>query len=43
MILRFEIPLVVTTEEIDEWYKQRGTCCKVLHIPATNPRPERIE
>jgi hypothetical protein len=35
-ILRTEPPTVLTTEEVEEYFKKRGTIVKVLHLPATN-------
>jgi hypothetical protein len=31
---------IYTREMVDEYFRKRGTCCKITHIPATNPREE---
>jgi len=43
VILRTEPPTVVTREQVDEYFRKRGTVVRIIHIPATNPREERID
>jgi hypothetical protein len=42
VILATVPPTMLTREEVDSYFRERGTYVKVLHIPATNPRDERI-
>lgn len=41
VLLRTVPPKLVTREEVDEYFRERGTVVKIFHLPATNPRDER--
>lgn len=40
-ILRTNPPRIVHKEEVDEYFKKRGTVVTITHLPATNPKDER--
>jgi hypothetical protein len=40
VILRTDPPTVMTREQVDEYFRERGTVVRVTHIPATHPRSE---
>lgn len=40
IVLATDPPRVVTKEDVDNYFKNRGTVVKILHVPATCPRQE---
>jgi hypothetical protein len=43
VILRTEPPTVMTREDMERYFRERGTTVNVMHIAATNPQEERID
>ena len=39
-LLRTDPPEVLTWEQIEQYFRERGTMVTITHIPATHPRSE---